>query len=510
MSLIITKITAANSNIEFNYLGSEHVWGLILTANYDFSIHDARMEDGDTLLEGIDALQEAYIKPNIAAKIGIDEFRNGEITSLNLPDSSRAGITTASISITERIKLDSDDGVLYDLTQNIPSPQDIESFSETFTFSRSQNSYSYNRNLSLKYRQDTASDFLNKAYLFMKLTYLNSRPSFGFQEDGISEFGRFDLRLKPLISETYDLLNKQIDLTESFSSNRIETKNGITFSKKSTHKETINPKGFTEKSFDIEIKALGNPVELNLNSGIKMALDDVLSENTGEYGIPNSIEKTITKDSDIGVLSVNFSNDPSVNSMTSINYTANKQRTEFDNYSFALNVTSKGPNKTDSFDKSVLFLKNNTGIAFEKIPILFPEVSAADLNEVSRSVDFNPFKSSVSQTISLTDNPNYKDDDDGILKRSISVSDNNQIDRDTVIPIIGDKEFIIRNQNKTLGSRDISAEVVSTDQNGVEQAIQVASGFAPDSTYKYLTSKSTSEDILNNKTTASLNFSFFD
>ena len=69
MPLIITKITNASSSIEFNYLNSEHVWGLILNANYEFSIHDARMEDGDTLLEGIEALQNAYMRPNIAAKI---------------------------------------------------------------------------------------------------------------------------------------------------------------------------------------------------------------------------------------------------------------------------------------------------------------------------------------------------------------------------------------------------------------------------------------------------------
>ena len=45
MPLIVTKITNASSNIEFNYLDSEHVWGLIFSANYEFSIHDARMED---------------------------------------------------------------------------------------------------------------------------------------------------------------------------------------------------------------------------------------------------------------------------------------------------------------------------------------------------------------------------------------------------------------------------------------------------------------------------------
>lgn len=510
MPLIVTKITNASSNIEFNYLDSEHVWGLIFTANYEFSIHDARMEDGDTLLEGVDALQNAYMRPNIAAKIGIDEFRNGEITSLNLPDSNRAGITTASISITERVKLNSDDGALYDITQNIPSPQDVESFSEDFSFSRGENSYSYNRNVNLKYRQDTADDFLNKAYLFIKGMYFNNRPSYGFQEDGISENARFDLGLKPAISEFYDILNKEIRFSESFSSNRIETKNGITFSKKSTHSQSLTEEGYTEKNYSIEIKALQNPIEINLNSGMQISLEDLISENSGEFGTPSSIEKTLKSDGGLGSLSVSFTNDPRQNSLTNVDYSASKQNADFEDFTFSLNVVSKGPNRNDAFDQSRLYLQNNPNIAVEKVAVLFPETPSGDLNEISRSVSLNPFQRSASQTVNLTTNPDYADEGDGILKRKVSISDTNQLDRDSVVPILGDKEILIKNQNKKVGNRSVTVEMVSENDSALEDSILLASGNLPDANYKYLTSKTTTENPLQKSVSSKLDFTFFD
>lgn len=510
MSLIVTKITNASSNIEFNYLDSEHVWGLIFTANYEFSIHDARMEDGDTLLEGIDALQNAYMRPNIAAKIGIDEFRNGEITSLTLPDSNRAGITTASISITERIKLDSDDGSLYDITQNIPSPQDVESFSEDFSFSRGEDSYSYNRTVNLKYRQDTADDFFNKAYLFIQGMYFNNRPSYGFQEDGISENARFDLGLKPAVSEFYDILNKEVRFTESFSSNRIETKNGISFSKKSTHSQSLTEEGYTQKRYSLEIKALQNPIEINLNSGMQISLDDLISENSGEFGIPSSIEKTLKSDGGLGSMSVSFTNDPRQNSLTTVDYSASKKDGAFEDYSFSLEATSKGPNKNDAFDQSRLYLQNNPNIAVEKIAILFPETASQDLNEVSRSVSFNPFERKASQRINLTTNPDYADEGDGILKRNVSISDRNQVDRDAVMPILGDKQVIVKNQNKKAGNRSVSVSMISDKDSLVEDSILFASGYAPDANYKYLTSKTTTENPLQKSVSSKLDFTFFD
>ena len=127
--LSITKINEASTSISLEYLGSEHVFGIKVSATYSFSILDAEFVDGtDGLLTGIDALKKAYARKNIAAKIGLDEFKNGLVTNLSLDDSDRVRLGVASISIEENLR-PSNDGVLSTLCDNIPSPQDLESFS---------------------------------------------------------------------------------------------------------------------------------------------------------------------------------------------------------------------------------------------------------------------------------------------------------------------------------------------------------------------------------------------
>ncbi len=88
MSLLITKINDASTSISYQYLDSEHVFGLLVSATYSFSIQDVQFEDGeDGLLNGVDALKKAYLRKNIAAKIGVDEFKNGLVSSISIPDS---------------------------------------------------------------------------------------------------------------------------------------------------------------------------------------------------------------------------------------------------------------------------------------------------------------------------------------------------------------------------------------------------------------------------------------
>ena len=173
-------------------------------------------------------------------------------------------------------------------------------------------------------------------------------------------------------------------------------------------------------------------------------------------------------------------------------------------------MVTKGPNKNDAFDQSRLYLQNNPNIAVDKIAILFPETASINLNEVSRSISFNPFKRTVSARINLTTNPDYADESDNILKRNVSISDKKQVNRDAVIPILGDKQFIIKNQNKKVGNRSVSVNMVSDKNSLVEDSILLASGHAPEADYKYLTSKTTIENPLQNSVSSKLDFTFFD
>ena len=210
----------------------------------------------------------------------------------------------------------------------------------------------------------------------------------------------------------------------------------------------------------------------------------------------------------MGSLSVSFTNDPRQNSLTTVNYSASKKNGAFEDYSFSLEVVSKGPNKNDAFDQSRLYLQNNPNIAVDKIAVLFPETASEDLNEVSRSVSFNPFERKASERIDLTTNPDYADEGDEILKRSVSISDGNQVNRDSVIPVLGDKEVIIKNQNKKAGNRSVSVSMVSEKASLVEDSILLASGYAPEANYKYLTSKTTTENPLEKSVSSKLDLFF--
>lgn len=515
MPLFITKINEASTSVSFQYLDTDHVFGILVSASYDFSILDVEFVDGeDNVIQGVAALESAYSRPNIAAKIGLDEFRNGIVTSISYDPTNGVRENVGSISIEERIKLTESDGVLSELFDNIPSQQDLESFSESLSFSRGANSYSYSRSISLKYKQDAGSQFFNKAYLFLKNTYLGQKPAYGFQEDGISENARFNSDFKPLISESYDEINKEVNFSENFESARIFEENGISFSKNQTENLSLNNNGYQEKRYRVDISALNEPLELNISSGISFSLQSLIEQNSGDFGRPVSIEKGFNSDGGDATLSVSFSNDPRRNSLTNIDYSIKKSsKDQYDSYDFSLKIKSIGPNKRVSFDNAKDYFDLNRDLAYEKIPKFFPEVTSGDLNEVSRNASFEPFRGGISENVSFSLDPSYIDNNDGVLKRDITVSDQKQVNRNTILPIYGDKEIVIKNPTAyKLGNRSVSINLTSASgQNLESQAILKASGLAPNEySYFYLQSKQSSFEPLNGKSSSNLNFIFFE
>lgn len=512
MSLFITKIGNANTSVTYNYLDTEHVWGAIVSSNYEFSVLDVNfLDETDELVYGIEALEKAYARQNIAAKIGVDEFKNGLVKSISFPDSNRVGSTTASITIEERLSVEND-GILSLLADNIASPQDVESFTEDFSFSRGENSYSYSRNVDLKYAQDAGGFFLQKAYLFLRNIYLGSRPSYGFQEDGISEFGKTDSTLKPDISVVINQIDKTVSLSENLETARIFFEGGINYSKLQTHALAIDENGYSSKVYSTSVKALNEPLEINVNSGLHLSLNSILAENTGIYGKPFIIEKTLNSDGGNAEMSVHFSNDPRLNSATNATYTASKRASDsFDLYSFDISVKSVGYDKYAAFQNSRQYLLNNQSAPYIKIPRLFPEISSGALNEVSRRVSFKPFERTADSSFEFTTDPAYADSGDGILSRKIQVSDVNSIARDFIVPVYGNSELIIKNSAKTLGQRTVSVEISSIDINQAEAtAIELATGEFPNHNYYYLSSKSSSIMPLENKAESNVSFFFFD
>lgn len=102
---------------------------------------------------------------------------------------------------------------------------------------------------------------------------------------------------------------------------------------------------------------------------------------------------------------------------------------------------------------------------------------------------------------------------DGILTRTVQVSDTQQVSRDLVIPIYGDSEIIVRNSaGKTLGARSISVNMSSSDTtNLMNQALAYASGFAPTNYDNYfLESQQSTLNPIQKTASASLSYNYFD
>lgn len=513
MAIFITKIKSASTNVSFNYLDSEAIWGRTLSCSYDFDISDVSYTDQDDVLyEGIEALNRVYLQKNIVGKIGSDEIINGLVTSISYPEGSNVGKTTASISIEERQRVDSH-GSLSNVINNIPSPQDVESFSESFSFERGQNYYSSSRDVSLKYKQDAGNFFLDKAKIFVQSIFIDSRPSFGYQQDGISEKARFNTYINPIITERIDLLNKSISFSEKINVNRINDYELVDqkYSEEIIIDISIDDKGYTNKTYNANLTALQEPLELVILNATSAFLESVYEENLQQFKYPVSISRSINSDGGRASISVSFSNNPSLNSIINANYSVSKTKAEsYDEYTFENSISSRGPNKNAAFLNSKNYWINNFNLGLQKIPLLFSEVNSNNLYEKSRSVSFEKFNRIINETVVYSTDPRYKINGD-ILNKNIQISDDLGVTRHTLTPILAERILLRERQNsKTVSNRSIDVNLTSKTFKSLENnALSIAESYAPNANYYYLNSKNSKFDPINGTSSASITYTYF-
>ena len=83
-SLIVNNVLSSSVEIAYDYQGTIELFGYTVKGNYQVDISDLKFEQNDTtLLSGRDAIKEAYGRPNLVARIGADDYLNGQIQSYN-------------------------------------------------------------------------------------------------------------------------------------------------------------------------------------------------------------------------------------------------------------------------------------------------------------------------------------------------------------------------------------------------------------------------------------------
>lgn len=464
MNLIINKVSSSSLQIGYSYLESDLLFGYTVTANYTIEFADVTYTNEDNVLyEGVEALRQAYQQKNLVARIGGDEFINGRLTSQSFEESSLVGNASCSITIEESKRLD--DYSSHEFAQHIPSPQWIESFQESFSFSRSADSYSSTRNVSLKYRQDAGNQFLNNAKLFLRNIYFNSRPNLGYHVDGISENGRFDGGFRPLISETIDLLGLSVSIQENLESSFIEDD----YSKRQTYSVEVDQGGYLQKKYTIEIKALKEPLEVVANEACKTILDGLITSNSAQFGYPVEIGKGLNKDGGEISLNVSFTNNPSLNQTAQTTYSVVKNRRQaFFDYTFNIEILSDGQNEIEKANNSKAYWLANVSTYPTKVQSLFPE--ANPIYEQSRQTSFQTKDGKITDNVVFTDDPAYNSDPlpDGLLKLKFSNSLTPQIDRiRTFIDLSDRKEKIELSDLLTVGNGSFNMEAVAFKSKGL-------------------------------------------
>jgi len=467
MSLIINKISSSSLQINYNYLESDLLFGYTVAATYKIDFSDVSYtNEANVLFEGVEALRQAYQRKNLVARIGGDEFINGRLTSHSFEESVLVGNSSCSITIEESKRLNEYSS--HEFAQHIPSPQWIESFQENFSFSRSGDSYSSSRNVSLKYKQDAGSQFLNNAKLFLRNFYFNARPNLGYHVDGISENGRFDGGFRPLISETIDLLGLSVSIQENLETSSISGDH----SKRQTYSLEIGQDGYLQKKYTVEIKAIKEPLEQVANAACKTITDALIASNSAQFGNPIEIGKGLNKDGGEISLSMSFSNNPSLNSATTTTYSVTKNRRQaFFDYSLNIDILSEGTNQIQKADNSKAYWISVVPTYPTKIQTLFPE--ATPLYEKEHSTNFEYKDGKIVDSATFTDDPAYNPSGlpDGIIKLKFSNSQNPKLDRIRTFIDLGDKkEKIELSDLLTIGNGSFSMEATAYKSKGMNFA----------------------------------------
>jgi hypothetical protein len=474
MSLIINKVASSSVQINYNYLESDLIFGYEAVATYKIDFADITYtNESNVLFSGIEALRQAYQQKNLVARIGADEFINGRLTSQSFEQSALVGSSSCSVTIEESNRLGNYSA--NEFAQKIPSPQWIESFSETFSFSRSGDTYSSNRNVSLKYKQDAGSQFLNNAKLFLRNFYFVGRPNLGYHVDGISEKGRIDGGFRPLISETIDLLGLSVSLQENLETSYIFGN----YSKKESVGLELDQGGFTKKTYSIEIKALKEPLEQVADQACAAVIDALIASESGSFGSPIEIEKSIQKDGGEITIKVGFSNNPALNSLNTITYsTVRTRREKFYDYAFSCEIASEGENSTAKLKNTKDFWASVVPTFKAKVAASFPE--AVLIFEKSRSFSIQNLPAKISETVVYSNDLSYDSDSlpDGILKMRVSNNQSFQKDRiRTFVDIQDGIEKIEQSNLQTVGGGSFSIEVVQERGKGIFFAADYISSF---------------------------------
>jgi hypothetical protein len=466
-ALLITNVISSSVEIQYNNLGTDELFGYTVEGSYEVDISDINFEKNDTvLLTGREAIKNAYGRPNLVARIGADAYTNGQVQSYSFDSNALVGGEVVSITIKEFKRLD--DYASSQFAKFIPNPHKLNSFSETYSFERTGSTYSSRRSVSIGYAQEAGGQFLNDAKTFLTNYYFANRPSFGYQEDGISEDAKIDKNYRGVISETYDLLGLKVSLQEQVRSSFID--DTLNVGREQKQSLSVSKEGYLTKEYDIILSSLRRDSEKVLTSAIAQIVEDTKNLEKQEFGNPFSITKGITRDGMNATLRISFSTDPKKSQDDIESYSGSLSKAgKFDEYSLNIQYKSNGKNNREKFSNSKKLWVSGQEMNKERIQRLFHPV--VEIYEKSRSTNFQKTAGIVSESIVFTTDDSYKDNNDGILKFKTTVSKTFQIPRiGKFLDLSSFEDAVTVSEKLTVGQATVKGDLVVSQSAGLYKA----------------------------------------
>lgn len=465
MSLLVHNVISSSSQISYSYLGTDELFGYLISLNYTIRTQDINFDNNDgVLLSGRAAIRAAYKQQNITARIAGDEIHNGLITSVSFGESSLTGEDVVSISIEERRRLN--DYSSQTFAKYIPSPHLLTEFTENYSFERSGSTYTYNRTISIQYAQDAGDQFLQNAKVFLTNYYYANRPQIGYYEDGISENARFDQGYNGVLTEDIDLVNLTVNLQESFNSSFIYDSENVSKDIKTALK--VDQQGYLAKEISVNLTALRYDSSNVLQQAIASTIDEIVSDEENQFGSPHLISKGITKGGNNATLTISFSTNPRLSQSDLITYSCVKNKNgAFFVYNLSVEYRSKGKNIQQRYDNVISLWESARDKNKAKVQGLFSE--ATSIYEQNRSASINKVGGTVTEDITFSTDDTYNTTSlpDGIIKYNISVSKQEKVKRNAVVlDITNLKQKLVTKDLNKLGSASVTATAISEPSYG--------------------------------------------
>jgi hypothetical protein len=399
-------------------------------------------------------------------------FGRGRINSLNLAEGNDVRIKPYTANITCYLSGDysSISSNLYSGFSSVtPYFAQIETISESLTYTRNQNTISREHSLDLQLVSGVNS--LDPKVMARQIARVlfDSVNSFGQVTTGDFSVGQ------RLYRESYDVLSNQCSFGESYT-RPIETGTGVIFTvNTSFNRDAAGISTVTENGEFELLSPVPNFTGLNLPGqklneligGAYNRCNSVFLNYSGTNTYPLytgfvSLSRNLIPHESAGNYSVSYTNDPRQISGVSWEY-AN----EINKVGRFYNVTENGfvighGNPKDGFRKAKNFYPavqsgvfgRVTGFYSDQVQTVFPLYRTSDQKSLSE------FEGNVSYSVAFTDDPAYGTNDPLIKTEEITLEDSAPVQKINTFNIFNFKEIVQPAKNSTLGNRSLSVSLV--------------------------------------------------